>query len=86
MDPLGVRGRVGVVFWLLIDVAGLALAAAGVLLFLAVWLTEQVELPVLGLTPPPWKWGIKENAIDAWHHAVYAGGTVAGWVLLGHVV
>jgi hypothetical protein len=75
----------GVVFWALIGPAGLPLAAAGGLFFLIVWGTEQIQLPVLQLAPWPWRWGLKSNAIDAWHHAVYAAGTVTGWILLGHV-
>jgi hypothetical protein len=75
----------GVVFWVLLDPLGLPVAAAGVLLFFIVWLMEQIELPVLGLAPWPWKWGLRYNAIDAWHHLIYAGGAVAGWVLLGQV-
>jgi uncharacterized membrane protein YagU involved in acid resistance len=73
----------GVVFWLLIDAAGLSLAATAVAFFFIVWLTEQVELPLVGLTPPSWKWGLKENLIDVWHHVVYVAGTVMGWVLIG---
>jgi hypothetical protein len=75
----------GIVFWALIGPAGLPLAAAGALFFLIVWGTEQVQLPVLELAPWPWKWGLRYNAVDAWHHAVYTAGTVAGWALLGHV-
>jgi len=73
----------GVVFWLLVVVASLPIVVAGVAFFLVVWLTEQVELPLLGVAPPSWTWGLKENAIDAGHHVVYAGGTVAGWLVLG---
>jgi hypothetical protein len=75
----------GIVFWSLIGPVGLPLAAAGALFFLIVWGTEQVQLPVLELAPWPWKWGLRYNAVDAWHHAVYAAATVAGWAVLGHV-
>jgi hypothetical protein len=75
----------GVVFWLLVDMAGLGLAAAGIAFFFIVWLTEQVELPALGLAPPGWTWGAKAVAIDLWHHTAFAAATVAGWVLLGVV-
>lgn len=52
----------GVVFWLLVDVAGLPLALAGIAFFSVVWLTEQIQLPLLGIDVPwSWKWGIKEN-------------------------
>ncbi len=73
----------GLLFWGLVDVAGWSLWAAGPVFFLAVWLTEQIHLPLMGIAPPSWRWGIKENLIDAWHHLVYAAGTVLGWVLIG---
>ncbi|MGH2654107.1 MAG: hypothetical protein ACRDHV_07130 [Actinomycetota bacterium] len=72
----------GVVFWLLVDVAGLSLPTAGPLFFLIVWGTAQVQLPLLGIAPPSWRWGIKEVLIDLWHHVVYAAATVGGWVLV----
>lgn len=72
----------GVAFWLLAVVLGMPIAAAGLAFFLVVWLTEQIELPVLGIAPWPWTWGLKENLIDAGHHVAYAAGTVGGWVLL----
>lgn len=37
----------------------------------AVWGAEQVLLPQLDLSPPGWKWGAPEIAVDALHHAVY---------------
>ncbi|MGH2765097.1 MAG: hypothetical protein ACRDKA_04175 [Actinomycetota bacterium] len=73
----------GVVFWLLLEVAGLSLAAAGPLYFLIVWGSAQVQLPLLGIAPPSWRWGANEVLIDLWHHVVYAAATVAGWVLIG---
>ncbi|MBI4260410.1 MAG: hypothetical protein HY658_07575 [Actinobacteria bacterium] len=75
----------GVLFWALVDPAGLPLGLAGVVFFLAVWGAEQIHLPVLKLAPWPWKWGLKYNLIDAWHHVTYAGGTVLGWHLIGLV-
>jgi len=47
--------------------------------FLMVWGSEQVMLPALGVAPPLWEWGVKEVAIDAFHHAVYAGATSAAY-------
>lgn len=76
----------GVVFWLLVGPAALPLPAAGALFFLTVWLTEQVELPLLGIgVPASWRWGIKENLIDLWHHVAYASGTVLAYLLLGRI-
>ena len=48
----------------------------------AVWGSEQVMLPVLGVTPPLTEWGAKELAIDALHHLVYAGATGVAYSLL----
>jgi hypothetical protein len=48
----------------------------------AVWSTEQVTLPALGVAPPLWEWGAEEVAIDAFHHAVYAGATSVAYTLL----
>jgi hypothetical protein len=41
----------------------------------AVWGSETVMLPSLGIAPPFWTWGRKEIAIDVMHHAVYAAAT-----------
>jgi hypothetical protein len=39
-------------------------------------------LPSLGVAPPFWRWGAKEVAIDALHHAVYAVATDVAYELL----
>jgi hypothetical protein len=75
----------GLVLWVLLSTLELSIAAALPLFFVIVWGTEQIELPALGLTPPSWKWGAREIAIDAWHHIVFASGAVAGWLLVGAV-
>jgi len=74
----------GVVLWLLVDpeLGGLRLATAAPVFFALVWGMALLGLPALGLTPPFWRWGRREVAIDAWHHVVYATGTVAGWWLI----
>jgi hypothetical protein len=50
--------------------------------FALVWGTEQVMLPSLDVAPPPWEWGREELALDALHHAVYAGATSAAYALI----
>ena len=75
----------GVVLWVLLLRLELSIAAALPLFFLIVWGTEQIELPALGLTPPSWKWGAKEVAIDLWHHVIFAVGAIAGWAWIGVV-
>ncbi|HZA60858.1 MAG TPA: hypothetical protein VE754_04145 [Actinomycetota bacterium] len=75
----------GVVWWLLIDVASLALPLTAVLYFVIVWGTAQVHLPLLGVAPPGWRWGATELAIDAFNHVAYVTGTTIGWVLLGRI-
>ena len=55
----------------LLDAAGLDPAAATAAHGAALWGSEQVMLPALGVAPPLWEWGVAEIAIDALHHAVY---------------
>jgi hypothetical protein len=55
----------------LLDAAGLRPAAATAAHGGALWGSEQVMLPALGVAPPLWEWGAAEVAIDALHHAVY---------------
>lgn len=67
----------------LIDAAGLRGRRAAALHYAAVQGTELVILPSLGIgVPPAWKWGVKEVAIDAFHHIVYAAATSAAYDLL----
>ncbi len=66
----------------LIGAAGLEGAAASAAHFGAVWGSEQVMLPALGVAPPFWTWGAKEVGIDAFHHLVYAVATGAAYALL----
>ena len=66
----------------LIGAAGLEGTAATAAHFGAVWGSEQVTLPALGVAPPFWTWGAKEVGIDAFHHLVYAGATGAAYALL----
>jgi hypothetical protein len=55
----------------LLDAAGLSPAAATAAHGGALWGSEQVMLPALGVAPPLWEWGATEVAIDASHHLVY---------------
>ncbi|HEX6711081.1 MAG TPA: hypothetical protein VF068_12190 [Rubrobacter sp.] len=66
----------------LIDAAGLEGTGAAAAHFAAVWGSEQVMLPTLGVAPPFWTWGVKEVGIDALHHIVYAGATSAAYAVL----
>lgn len=50
--------------------------------FGVVWASALGMIPALGLGPPPTKWGAKELAVDAGHHAVYAVATGAVFELL----
>jgi hypothetical protein len=60
----------------LLGLAGLPPAAATAAHLAAVWGSEAVMLPSLGVAPPFWTWGAEEVVIDVWHHVVYA--TVTG--------
>ncbi len=66
----------------LLTAAGLSGPAATAAHLGAVWGSEQVMLPTLGVTPPLTEWGAKEVAIDALHHLVYAGATGVAYSLL----
>ncbi len=66
----------------LLAAAGLSGPAATAVHLGAVWGSEQVMLPALGVTPPLTEWGVKEVVIDALHHLVYAGATGVAYSLL----
>jgi hypothetical protein len=66
----------------LLAAAGLSGSAASAAHLGVVWGSEQVMLPVLGVTPPLTEWGAKELAIDALHHLVYAGATGVAYSLI----
>ena len=66
----------------LIGAAGLRGARAEAVHFGALWSTEQVMLPALDVAPPFWEWGVKEVAIDVFHHLVYVGATGVAYTLL----
>ena len=70
----GARGFLGA--------AGLSGPAATAAHFGAVWGSEQVMLPALGVAPPLTEWGAKEVAIDVLHHIVYVGATGMSYSLL----
>jgi hypothetical protein len=55
----------------LLDAAGLRPAPASAAHGAALWGSEQVMLPALGVAPPLWEWGATEVAIDVGHHLVY---------------
>ena len=61
---------------------GLPPVAATAAHFAAVWGSEQVMLPALGVSPPLTEWGAEEIAIDAFHHVVYASTTGAAFEAL----
>jgi hypothetical protein len=66
----------------LLGATGLPWPAATAAHLGAVWGSEQVMLPTLGVAPPFTEWGAKEVAIDALHHIVYAGATGIAYSLL----
>ncbi|HJQ28118.1 MAG TPA: hypothetical protein VJ827_02170 [Rubrobacter sp.] len=70
----------------IVGAAGLEGPGATAAHFGAVWGSEQVMLPALGVAPPFWKWGTKEVAIDTLHHLVYAGATSLAYAYLDRPV
>ena len=67
----------------LLDAAGLGPAAATAAHGGALWGSEQVMLPALGVAPPLWEWGPVEIAIDALHHLVYTVAASVAYEALG---
>jgi hypothetical protein len=65
-----------------LDAAGLSPGAATVAHGSALWGSEQVMLPALGVAPPLWEWGAVEVGIDALHHAVYTIATSVAYEAL----
>ena len=59
----------------LLGAAGLCGPAAAATHRALVWGGEQVALPATGTSPPAWRWGVTEVAVDLWHHTVYACAT-----------
>ena len=67
----------------LLGLAGLGPAAATAAHLAAVWGSEAVMLPSLGVAEPHRTRGAEEVAIDVAHHVVYAAVTGAVYELLG---
>lgn len=65
-----------------IDAMGLTGTTAAAAHFAAVWGSAQVMLPALDVAPLAWEMPPKELAIDAFHHAVYAGATSLAFAAL----
>lgn len=63
----------------LLAVLGFRGRAAGVAHFGAVWGSELVMLPQLGVAPPLSEWGAEELGVDAFHHLVYATATALAY-------
>jgi hypothetical protein len=66
----------------LLDAAGLRPPAATLAHGVALWGSEQVMLPTLGVAAPPWEWGAVEVGIDALHHTVYTIATSVAYEAL----
>lgn len=54
-------------------------APANVAHFAALYASEHVMLPTLGVDPPATQWGVSEVATDALHHLVYAAATAIAY-------
>ena len=66
----------------LLAAAGLAPRAATIAHGAAIYGAAQVTLPALDIAPPSIYWGVREVAIDALHHAVYAAATGAAYAAI----
>jgi hypothetical protein len=64
----------------LLDAAGVRRLVTAVPSTFAIVMTPELVLaPALGATDPPWRWGLAETAISAFHHVVWAGATEAAY-------
>lgn len=66
----------------LIAALGIPRALAPVTHWAAVWGAGQAMMPRLGLSPPTWKLGAREAAVDAFHHVVYVVATDVAYAAL----
>jgi hypothetical protein len=66
----------------LIGLTGIRGPAAMLSHFAAVWGSELVMLPALGVAPPPWKQPLSAIGTDAFHHLVYAAATSVAYSAL----
>jgi len=62
--------------------AGVREPAASAAFFGVSMTPDAAGLPILGIAPPPWRWGAGELAISAAHHAVFAAATGAAYAAL----
>lgn len=62
-----------------LDAAGIGRFPATALHFSALWGSETVMLPMLGVAPPITEWGAREVGIDVFHHLVYVIATDAAF-------
>jgi len=68
----------------LLDAAGVEGPAAPAAFLAIAFLPELVAVPAAGAAPPPWRWGARELAISALHHAVYVAAGEAAYRALTH--
>jgi hypothetical protein len=66
----------------LLDAIGLSPKAATAAHGAAIYGAAQITLPALEVAPPAVFWSKEEVAIDAFHHAVYAGATGLAYSLI----
>jgi len=50
--------------------------------FAAIWPSELIMLPALGVAPPLSEWGATELGVDALHHFVYVTATSIAFAAL----
>ncbi len=65
-----------------VDAMGLSGVRATAAHFALIWGSAQVMLPALEVAPLAWEMPPEELAIDAFHHAVYAGATSLAYAAL----
>jgi hypothetical protein len=63
----------------LLSLLALPEAARDVAFAASAFLPDFGLIPATGSVPPPWRWSASDVLVAAWHHAVYAAGTIAAY-------
>lgn len=54
--------------------------------FLIVWVQGMLVVPLLGIAPPPWRWGVGSLSKDGMHHLIYALATSLVLIKLAELI
>lgn len=72
----------GAPYGLVAGTRGRSTLAGGLAFGTAVWASSYLELVPLGIYEPPWKYSLREEALDLSYHLVYGTATSVAFALL----